>query len=113
MPALPDALGVEAAGVIEAVGPGVTDLVLASASRMRACRPAAMRVCARCRPSVLPLPDGLSDEAAAAGLLKGITVYMLLHRVRHVGAGDTVLVHAAAGGVGLLATHGRVRSARG
>ncbi|MBA5735425.1 quinone oxidoreductase, partial [Escherichia coli] len=53
---------------------------------------------------VLPIPDGLSDEAAAAGLLKGITAYMLLHRVRRVGVGDTVLVHAAAGGVGLLAT---------
>ena len=94
LPALPDALGVEAAGVIEAVGPGVTDLVPGQRVAY-AGMPTGSYASLRTMPAerVLPLPDGLSDEAAAAGLLKGITVYMLLHRVRHVGAGDTVLVH--------------------
>jgi NADPH2:quinone reductase len=105
LPALPDALGVEAAGVIDAVGPGVTELVPGQRVAY-AGMPTGSYASLRTMPAerVLPIPDGLSDEAAAAGLLKGITVYMLLHRVRQVGAGDTVLVHAAAGGVGLLAT---------
>ncbi|MCU9955774.1 quinone oxidoreductase [Burkholderia sp. BKH01] len=105
LPALPDALGVEAAGVIDAVGPGVTDLVPGQRVAY-AGMPTGSYASLRTMPAgrVLPIPDGLSDDAVAAGLLKGITVYMLLHRVRQVGAGDTVLVHAAAGGVGLLAT---------
>nr|WP_057929330.1 quinone oxidoreductase [Burkholderia ambifaria] len=104
LPALPDALGVEAAGVIDAVGPGVTAFVPGQRVAY-AGLPTGSYASLRTLPAerVVPMPDGVSD-AAAAGLLKGITVYMLLHRVRQVGAGDTVLVHAAAGGVGLLAT---------
>ncbi|MFP3505695.1 quinone oxidoreductase family protein [Burkholderia sp. SIMBA_062] len=105
LPALPDALGVEAAGVVDAVGPGVTALVPGQRVAY-AGLPTGSYASLRTLPAerVVPVPDGVSDDAAAAGLLKGITVYMLLHRVRQIGAGDTVLVHAAAGGVGLLAT---------
>ncbi|CAG9260611.1 Quinone oxidoreductase [Burkholderia diffusa] len=105
LPALPDALGVEAAGVVDAVGPGVTGLVPGQRVAY-AGLPTGSYASVRTLPAerVVPVPDGVSDDAVAAGLLKGITVYMLLHRVRQVAAGDTVLVHAAAGGVGLLAT---------
>jgi NADPH:quinone reductase len=50
------------------------------------------------------IPDGVSDEVAAASLLKGMTVWMLVRRIHAVKAGETVLFHAAAGGVGLIAT---------
>ncbi len=52
---------------------------------------------------VVPVPDGISDDQAAAAITKGITVHHLYTRVRQVGAGDWVLFHAAAGGVGLFA----------
>ncbi|KVH77536.1 alcohol dehydrogenase [Burkholderia ubonensis] len=105
LPALPGVLGVEAAGVIDAVGPGVTGLEPGQRVAY-AGLPTGSYATARTLPAarVLPIPDGVSDDAAAAGLLKGITAYMLLHKVRTVGAGDSVLVHAAAGGVGLLVT---------
>ncbi|KVO96206.1 quinone oxidoreductase family protein [Burkholderia ubonensis] len=105
LPALPGVLGVEAAGVIDAVGPGVTGLEPGQRVAY-AGLPTGSYATARTLPAarVLPIPDGLGDDAAAAGLLKGITAYMLLHKVRTVGAGDSVLVHAAAGGVGLLVT---------
>ncbi|MRH00117.1 zinc-binding dehydrogenase [Xanthomonas sontii] len=105
LPHLPAALGIEAAGMIDAVGADVRTLTpgqrVAYAGLPNGSY-ASLRTLPAAR--VLPLPDALSDEAAAAGLLKGITVHMLLHRVRQVAAGDTVLVHAAAGGLGLLAT---------
>ncbi|AOJ78411.1 quinone oxidoreductase family protein [Burkholderia ubonensis] len=105
LPALPGVLGVEAAGVIDAVGPGV-DAVVAGQRVAYAGLPTGSYASLRTLPAerVVPVPDGVSDETVAGGLLKGITVYMLLHRVRQVAAGDSVLVHAAAGGVGLLVT---------
>lgn len=105
LPALPDALGVEAAGVVDAIGPDVGDLQPGQRVAY-AGLPNGSYASLRTLPAtrVLPLPDAVSDEAAAAGLLKGITVHMLLHRVRQVAPGDTLLVHAAAGGLGLLAT---------
>ncbi|HDR9158365.1 TPA: quinone oxidoreductase [Burkholderia vietnamiensis] len=105
LPALPAALGVEAVGVVDAVGPGV-DAVVAGQRVAYAGLPNGSYASLRTLPAerVVPVPDGVSDETVAGGLLKGITVYMLLHRVRQVAAGDSVLVHAAAGGVGLLAT---------
>jgi NADPH2:quinone reductase len=113
LPALPAALGVEAVGVVDAVGPGV-DAVVAGQRVAYAGLPTGSYASLRTLPAerVVPVPDGVSDETVAGGLLKGITVYMLLHRVRQVAAGDSVLVHAAAGGVGLLATQWRTRSAR-
>ncbi|KVA04979.1 alcohol dehydrogenase [Burkholderia latens] len=105
LPALPDTLGVEAVGVVEAVGAGVTAL-MAGQRVAYAGLPTGSYASVRAVPAerVVPVPDGVGDDVAAAGLLKGITVFMLMHRVRQVSAGDTVLVHAAAGGVGLLAT---------
>lgn len=105
LPRLPEALGVEAAGVIDAVGPEVHALVPGQRVAY-AGLPSGAYASVRTLPAarVLPLPDGLSEETAAAGLLKGITVHMLLHRVRRVAGGDTLLVHAAAGGLGSLAT---------
>lgn len=102
---LPTGLGSEAAGVIEAVGPGVTD-VQPGDRVVYTGRPAdsyaerrnfAAWQCVR-------IPDGLSDEAAAASFLKGLTAWYLLRRSYPVKAGDTVLLYAAAGGVGSIAS---------
>jgi len=100
---IPGGLGVEAAGIVEAVGPGVTGFKPGD----RVAYAGAIGAYAEIRnlpaASVLALPDGVSEEDAAATLLKGMTVQFLIRRTYAVGAGDTVLFHAAAGGVGLLA----------
>ncbi|RVU38837.1 quinone oxidoreductase [Hwanghaeella grinnelliae] len=100
---IPGGLGVEGAGVIEAVGAGVTGFKPGD----RVAYAGAVGAYAEVRnvpaASVLALPDGVSEEDAAATLLKGMTVQFLIRRTYAVGAGDTVLFHAAAGGVGLLA----------
>ena len=100
---LPGGLGVEAAGVVEAVGTGVTDLTpgdrVATFGPERGAYASARIVPAR---SLFRLPDDIDDETAAAALLKGCTVEFLVERCARVEAGWTVLVHAAAGGVGLL-----------
>lgn len=102
--ALPHALGMEAAGVIEAVGAGVTHLKVGDRAAYAATPPGAYAQ-ARVMPAaqVCPLPDGISFEEAAAMMLKGLTVQYLFHRTTPLKAGDTVLFHAAAGGVGLIA----------
>lgn len=102
--ALPSGLGMEAAGVIEAIGEGVTDLSVGQRVAY-AGGPIGAYAETRCVPAnhLVPLPDGIDDEVAAAGLLKGMTVEYLIRRTYPVKAGDTVLWHAAAGGVGLLA----------
>ncbi|MFZ5962481.1 quinone oxidoreductase family protein [Thalassococcus sp. BH17M4-6] len=101
---LPHALGMEAAGVIEAVGEGVTHLKEGDRAAYAAQPPGAY--CdARVMPAaqVCPLPDGISFEEGAAMMLKGLTVQYLFHRTTPLKRGDTVLFHAAAGGVGLIA----------
>jgi NADPH2:quinone reductase len=94
--------GGEAAGVVLAVGAGVDWLKpgdrIAYAVNVGAY--AEERVIAADR--VVKVPDGISDEQAAAMLLKGMTAEYLLRRTYHVKAGDTILYHAAAGGVGLI-----------
>ncbi|WP_187428192.1 Quinone oxidoreductase 1 [Roseobacter fucihabitans] len=102
--ALPHALGMEAAGVIEAVGEGVTHLKPGDRGAYAATPPGAYSE-ARVMPAaqVCPLPDGISFEEAAAMMLKGMTVEYLFHRTTPIAKGDTVLFHAAAGGVGLIA----------
>lgn len=100
---LPSGLGVEGAGVVEAVGDGVTGL--APGDRIGHCLgPVDAYATHVLRPAarVIKLPDGVSDETAAAGLLKGCTVEFLVERCARVEPGSTVLVQAAAGGVGLL-----------
>ncbi len=102
---LPTGLGTEAAGVIEKMGPGVIEfkagdrVCYASGPTLGAC--ASHRVFAANR--LLKTPDGVTDEQAAAILLKGMTVEYLLERCYPLKAGEFALMHAAAGGVGLLA----------
>jgi NADPH2:quinone reductase len=102
--ALPAPLGMEAAGVIEAVGDRVTHLRPGMRAAYAAQPPGAYAQ-ARLMPAaqVCPLPDGISFEEGAAMMLKGMTVQYLFHRTVPLKAGDTVLFHAAAGGVGLIA----------
>ena len=100
---LPAVLGSEAAGVVEAVGPGVSLAVgtrVAYASAGNGAYAEARLVSAD---RLVLLPDDIDDETAAASLLKGMTVEYLVCRTRPVSAGETVLFHAAAGGVGLIA----------
>jgi NADPH2:quinone reductase len=102
--ALPAALGMEAAGVIEAVGPGVTHLKAGDRAAYAAMPPGAFadaRVMKAAQ--VCPLPDAISFEQGAAMMLKGMTAHYLFRRTVPLKAGDTVLFHAAAGGVGLIA----------
>lgn len=101
---LPAALGMEAAGIVEAVGAGVTHLKPGDRAAYAAQPPGAYCE-ARVMPAaqVCPLPEGISFEAGAAMMLKGMTVEYLFHRTVPLKAGDTVLFHAAAGGVGLIA----------
>jgi NADPH2:quinone reductase len=101
--ALPAGIGLEAAGVVEAIGPEVVDF--AAGDRVGyGLGPigayATRRVIAA--DMVVPLPGLVSDEVAAAAMLKGGTTEFLVERCAKVEAGQTVLVHAAAGGVGQL-----------
>jgi len=103
LPALPATLGVEGAGVIEAVGAGVSDL--RPGQRVAyAGLPTGGYASARNYPAqrLVVLPDAVSFEQAAGAMLRGITAHMLFAHVRPLRAGDTVLVHAAAGGLGLV-----------
>ncbi|GAA5074281.1 quinone oxidoreductase [Roseibacterium beibuensis] len=101
---LPHALGMEASGVIEAVGEGVTHLKVGDRAAYAAQPPGAYTA-ERVMPAaqVCPLPDAISFEEGAAMMLKGLTVQYLFRRTTPITAGDTVLFHAAAGGVGLIA----------
>ena len=100
---LPSGLGSEAAGVVEAVGPGVTTLKagdrVAYAGAMGAYSDANNIPADR----LVKIPAGVSDETAAAAMLKGMTAQYLLKRTYPVKAGQTVVLHSAAGGVGLIA----------
>ncbi len=101
---LPSGIGLEAAGVVEAVGPGVTHLK--AGDRVAYCGgPPGAYSEARVIPAdkLVKIPAGVSDEQAAAMMLKGLTVQYLIRRVYRVEKGETVLFHAAAGGVGLIA----------
>jgi len=101
---LPTGLGLEAAGMVEAVGPGVDHL--APGDRVAYfLGPLGAYGERRTLPAdtVVRLPEGLDAETAAAVMLKGCTVEYLLQRVFHVKPSHRVLLHAAAGGVGLLA----------
>jgi NADPH2:quinone reductase len=104
--ALPATLGVEAAGVIERLGPETQELGLQEGQRVvyTAQTPGAYAT-VRLMPAdrLVPLPDDISDEVAAAVFLKGLTVEALVRRVHAVRFAEPVLLHAAAGGVGSLA----------
>lgn len=101
---LPGGLGSEGAGVVEAVGPGVSHVRIGDRVAYAGGPPGSyseVRVMPADR--LLKLPDGISDKTAAAMMLKGMTVQYLIRRTYKVQPGDTVLFHAAAGGVGLIA----------
>ncbi|NMG15567.1 quinone oxidoreductase family protein [Aromatoleum bremense] len=100
---LPSGIGLEAAGVVEAVGEGVDDL--APGDRVAyAGGPLGAYAELRNMPAdrLVKLPDPVSFEQGAAMLLQGLTAQYLLRRTYHVQPGDTILIHAAAGGVGLI-----------
>ena len=103
LPGLPAVLGREAAGVVEEIGQGVTDLAPGDrvAYPMGPGSYAEEAVISADR--LLLLPDGIEDTQAAAMMLKGITAHYLLRRTFRLEPGQTILFHAAAGGVGLIA----------
>lgn len=101
---LPSGTGNEGAGVVEAVGPGVTSVKPGDRVAYTGSPPgsyAEVRLFAADR--LVKVPEGVSDEQAASMMLKGMTAQYLIHRTYAVKRGDTVLFHAAAGGVGLIA----------
>ena len=100
---VPAVAGNEAAGVVEAVGAGVTDLK--AGDRVAYTGLPGSYCEARVVPAdrLVKLPEGISDEQAASMMLKGLTVHYLIHSTYPVKKGETVLWHAAAGGVGLIA----------
>ena len=100
---LPSGIGVDAAGVVEAVGAGVTHV--RQGDRVAYMGPPGSYSEARniAADRVVRLPAGVDERSAAALMLKGLTVHALIRRTYPVKPGDTVLWHAAAGGVGLIA----------
>lgn len=100
---MPAGLGMEGAGVVEAVGEGVTH-VKPGDRVAYACRPCGAYAEARVMPAapLVRLPDAISDDQGAAMMLQGMTAQYLLRRTYRVQPGDTILIHAAAGGVGLI-----------
>jgi NADPH2:quinone reductase len=102
---LPAGMGVEGAGVIEAVGPGVTDFAAGDRVTYTG-SPLGAYSTERVMPAehLIALPDGIGFDTAAAMTMRGLTAAYLLRRIHPLRPGDTVLLHAAAGGVGLIFT---------
>ena len=104
LPASPFSPGMEAAGVVSSIGSGVNEVKVGD--RVAYATPpvgayAEQRVLAASR--VVRIPDGVTDQTAAAMMLQGLTAHYLLRKTYRVQPGDTILIHAAAGGVGLIA----------
>jgi NADPH2:quinone reductase len=100
---LPSGLGSEGAGVVEEVGSGVTDLkpgdrIAYGSSPLGAYAEERLIPADR----LIKLPDGIDDKTAAAMMLKGLTAQYLIRQTYRIKAGETILLHAAAGGVGLI-----------
>jgi NADPH2:quinone reductase len=100
---LPFVVGQEGAGVVEAVGEGVTDFAPGDRGAYASIQGAYAEVRTLPAARLVPLPAGIDDRTAAAVMLKGLTAEYLLRRCARLERGDTVLWHAAAGGVGSLA----------
>ncbi len=102
-PAMPFTPGTEAAGTVEAIGPGVSEVAVGDRVAY-ATGPSGSYAEARVVPAKLlvKLPDNIDETTAAAAMLKGLTAQYLLFSTYAVKPGDTILVHAAAGGVGLI-----------
>ena len=104
LPSMPSGIGLEAAGVIEALGPDVSDFAVGDRVAYAAAPAGAYaEVRLHAADKVVHIPDGIEDTTAAAMMLKGLTAWYLLRRTYPVAAGETILIHAAAGGVGLIA----------
>jgi NADPH:quinone reductase len=103
LPGLPAVIGLEGAGIVEAVGEGVVDVKAGDRVAYAGSPPGAYAQ-HRLIPDhrLVPLPEGISFEQAAAAMLKGMTARYLLHGCHAVKPGDTILIHAAAGGVGTI-----------
>jgi NADPH:quinone reductase len=101
---LPAGVGSEGAGIVEEVGEGVAELKKGDRVAYAGGPPGAYAE-ERLMPAdrLVKLPDGVSDQQAAAMMLQGMTTEYLLRRTYKVKKGDTILIHAAAGGVGLIA----------
>ncbi len=103
VPNPPVVIGFEGVGIVEGVGTGVTEF--ATGDRVAyGIPPLGSYAEVRNYPAdkLLHLPDGLNDKQVAALLMKGMTAHYLLHRTYKVQPGDTILIHAAAGGMGLI-----------
>ena len=101
---LPSGLGSDAVGVVEAIGPGVTEF--RAGDRVGyLLGPQGAYSDARVMPAdvLIPLPDGISDRSASTLMMKGMTAQYLFRQVHPLHGGETILYHAAAGGVGLIA----------
>jgi NADPH:quinone reductase len=101
---LPFVLGAEVAGTVEAVGDGVTGFRVGDRVATADAVGAYAEYCVAPADLVASLPDGVASDVAAASLLKGMTAHLLVKSVYPVQQGDTVLLHAGAGGVGLILT---------
>ena len=99
---MPFTLGSEGAGVVEAVGPRVKDLKAGDRVAYSGPVGAYAEVLLRPADRLVKIPAGVDDKAAAAMMLKGLTTQYLVRRTFKVKKGDTILMHAAAGGVGLI-----------
>jgi NADPH2:quinone reductase len=100
----PSGLGAEGAGIVEEVGPGVADVKPGDRVAYGS-GPLGAYAEERVMPAdrLVALPDGISDQQGAAMMLKGLTTQYLIRQIHKVAKGETILFHAAAGGVGLIA----------
>lgn len=99
---LPFIAGREGAGIIESLGAGVFDFHLSQRVAFTGVMGSYAQKCVVPASALIPIPDAMSFEVAAAFPLQGLTAHYLLHEFRDLKAGETVLIHAAAGGTGLL-----------
>lgn len=103
VPQLPAILGREGAGTVEAIGEGVSEVAVGQRVAYAGLHGAYTELRNAPADRLVPLPDHISDDIAAAIMQKGMTAQVLVRRVCDLGPGDTILYHAAAGGVGLIA----------
>jgi NADPH2:quinone reductase len=100
--ALPLTLGQEGAGVVEAIGPNVTEVKVGDRVAYSGAPGSYAEYAVVPAARLVHVPDGIDTKSAAAAMLQGMTAHYLAHSTYPLKAGDTALVHAAAGGVGLL-----------
>jgi NADPH:quinone reductase len=100
---LPSGLGMEGAGTVAAIGDGVSSVKVGDRIAYAAPPPGSYAEARNIEETkVVKIPDGVDDKTAAAMMLQGLTVQYLIRQIYKVGKGDTILVHAAAGGVGSI-----------